>query len=145
MNLATTTKTITATEKRALVRERDELQARINRENQCTYIENGYRNGLSPREYQEATARIKQIESVLKNSTVIKTVILGKVITVIKNDGEELQLTILVNPKEDAKDYLVCSLQSELGRALMGSKIGDEVTVTSDGKSSTYTVKDIAD
>jgi len=77
-------------------------------------------------------ARIRQLEEMLRTAQVGEspsgdTVAAGTIVTTVDADGDEE--TFLLGSREDrAGGHPVVSAQSPLGRALMGHKVGDDVT-----------------
>lgn len=92
-------------------------------------------------------ARIRQLRHVLDTAEVREaedtgTVTIGSVVTVIDDDGDELEF--LVAPSENkVVGLLLASPESPLGAALLGAHPGDDVTYAAPGGEFTYHVKDI--
>jgi transcription elongation factor GreA len=79
--------------------------------------------------------RIQQIEVMLRNAVLIEEngpgdeVVLGGRVTVVEEDADEAETFRIVGPAEadPARGYV--SNESPLGRALLGHRVGDTVTV----------------
>lgn len=75
------------------------------------------------RELEHTLARAK----VSHNSKAGDTVVLGNIVTITDDDGD--QLKVLIGSREDRTDEaMVVSPQSPLGTALIGASVGDKVT-----------------
>ncbi len=91
--------------------------------------------------------RIAEIEHILKHATVITskgkgTVSLGSKVKLELEDGE--QEYVIVGPTEANPDRGFISDQSPIGKALLGKKQGDEVTVDVPSGTMTYKIKHVA-
>jgi transcription elongation factor GreA len=91
--------------------------------------------------------RISEIEHILKHATVISnkgkgTVALGSKVKLELEDGE--QEYVIVGPTEANPDKGFISDQSPIGKALLGKKPGDEVTVEVPSGTMTYKIKHVA-
>lgn len=87
--------------------------------------------------------RIAEIEDILQNTEIIKagrgsTVALGSVVEV-KNGQKSFTYTV-VGPVEADPIEGKISNESPIGEALMGKKVGDKVTITTQKGDTTYTV-----
>lgn len=94
--------------------------------------------------------RIIHIETILKNAVIMDKhkshgkVEVGTQVTVIKKgDKEEKTFTIVGSEETDSVSGKI-SNESPLGRVLIGSSKGDEVTVTTPKGEVKYTVKNVA-
>jgi transcription elongation factor GreA len=89
-------------------------------------------------------ARIRQLEEMLRNAKVGEaptgdSVAAGMVVTTVDEDGDEERF--LLGSREDRPEGLsVVSAQSPLGRALVGSKVGDTVSYAAPAGSFEVTV-----
>lgn len=106
-------------------------------------------------EYDEAKneqafleGRINELTAMLKNPKIVKTnageggkVTLGSTVKV-KHNGSGSAFTIVGHAEADPDGGLI-SNESPLGRALLGAKVGDEVTVETPRGATTYRVASI--
>lgn len=83
-------------------------------------------------------SRIRYLENMLKNATIVSdqsesgTVGLNKTVTIyIPEDDEEETYKIVTSIRGDSLHGKI-SIESPLGKALMGHKVGDTVTITVD-------------
>ena len=106
-------------------------------------VARGYGDLSENSEYDEAKneqakleARIVEIESMLKNVEIIedikgkaKTVVIGVKVKVLDVEyGDEDEYRVVGSTEADSRNGLI-SYESPMGKALLGKKIGDEVTV----------------
>lgn len=90
-------------------------------------------------------ARIRQLKHILENAEVREVadtgvVEVGSVVTVVDGDGDELEY--FVAPQENkAPGLLLASPTSPLGKALLGARVGDQVTYQAPGGEFTVTVE----
>ncbi len=90
-------------------------------------------------------ARVRDLEQLLRNASVLQggspngVVALGSRVTVKFDDGETDAWTV-VTPEEASLPDGSVSTDSPAGQALLGSKSGDAVTVTTPGGQVNYTV-----
>ncbi len=83
--------------------------------------------------------RIQQIEAMLRNAVIIQEdgprdkVALGGRVTVIEEGAEEVENFRIVGPAEADPTNDRLSNESPLGRALLGHRVGDTVTVQAPG------------
>lgn len=106
-------------------------------------VARGYGDLSENSEYDEAKneqakleARIVEIESMLKNVEIIedikgkaKTVVIGVKVKVLDVEyGDEDEYRVVGSTESDSRNGLI-SDESPMGKALLGKKIGDEVTV----------------
>lgn len=90
-------------------------------------------------------ARIRQIQALLNKAEVREvadtdTVVVGSVVTVVDEDDDENDFFV-APPENKQPGMLLASPSGPLGKALLGSKPGDEVTYEAPGGSFTVTVK----
>ncbi len=96
-------------------------------------------------EYMLTEARIRELEQTLERAEIIAegsidgTIHLGSRVTVRSDDDEE-ETWVLVNPEEASAVDGRISTQSPVGKALVGSRVGDSATVTTPGGQIVYTV-----
>ena len=88
-------------------------------------------------------ARIRQITHILNNAEVRRVeetdeVVVGSVVTVIDGDGDEMEYFV-APPENKQPGVLLASPSGPLGSALIGSKVGDEVSY--EAPAGTFTVK----
>lgn len=88
--------------------------------------------------------RIAEIEDILLNAEELKTsrsnnVSLGSTVT-LKSDSKEVQYTVVGPVEADPLEGKI-SNESPIGQALMGKKVGDEVSITTPKGTTAYTVK----
>ena len=110
-------------------------------------IARGYGDLSENSEYVEAKneqakleARIVEIEAMLKNVEIIedikgkaKTVVIGVKVKVIDEEyGEEEEYRVVGSTEANSREGKI-SDESPMGKALLGKKIGDEVTVEAPG------------
>lgn len=95
--------------------------------------------------YMQVEARIRELEQTLDRAEVIEegsrdgTIGLGSHVTVRADDGFE-ETWILVSPEEASAIDLRFSTESPVGRALVGRREKDSVSVDAPAGSITYTV-----
>ncbi|MBQ6550761.1 MAG: transcription elongation factor GreA [Lachnospiraceae bacterium] len=100
-------------------------------------------------EQGEIESRIGQIEEILKNSEVVEDggdesrVFIGAIVTVFDEEDEEEYDVTIVGANEADSLHNMISHDSPLGAALMGSAIGDVVTVEAPAGSFNYRVINI--
>lgn len=79
-------------------------------------------------------ARIRDLEAKLRDPEIVEApvssdeVTTGMLVTILDEDGDEMTLLLAVSPEERAKGARTVSISSPLGAALMGAKVGDDVT-----------------
>ena len=110
-------------------------------------IARGYGDLSENSEYDEAKneqakieARIAEIEAMLKNVEIIedvkgkaKTVVIGVKVKVLDEEyGDESEYRVVGSTEADPKDGKI-SDESPVGKALLGKKLGDTVTVEAPG------------
>ena len=95
--------------------------------------------------YMQVEARIRELEQTLDRAEIIEegskdgTIGLGSHVTVRSDDGDE-ETWVLVGPEEASAIDGRFSTQSPVGRALVGHRAKDSVSVEVPGGSITYTV-----
>lgn len=92
-------------------------------------------------------ARIRQLEHLLRTAEVREVevtdrVVIGSLVTVVDEDGDEMEYFV-APPENKQPGILLASPSGPLGKALLGTAPGDEVTYQAPGGSFTLTVKDI--
>jgi len=95
--------------------------------------------------------RIKELETKMANSEIIETgrltadkVVFGATVVLLEEDGKTKKKYMLVGQDEsDLKNGRI-SVTSPVGKALIGHKIGDEVTITTPAKTVTYEILGIS-
>ncbi len=102
----------------------DILTRKINYSNGISYLENGYRNCLSPSEYIEVTREAKEIRKKLENAKIVEKVTLGSKVS-LESKGGIKTYQLVLNPLPNNDNYLLAS--TELGKALIGTTIGDVI------------------
>jgi transcription elongation factor GreA len=89
--------------------------------------------------------RILTVEGMLRNAKVINNpdiVSIGSTLKLVDESGEELTFTIVGSPEADpAHDKI--SNESPVGRALLGKRKGETVTVQAPAGTMKYTIKGI--
>lgn len=96
-------------------------------------------------EFVLTEARIRELEQTLERAEIIPegsvdgTIHLGSRVTVRSDDDEE-ETWVLVSPEEASAVDGRISTQSPVGKALVGSRVGDSATVTTPGGQIVYTV-----
>ena len=88
-------------------------------------------------------ARIRQITHILNNAEVRQVedtdeVVVGSLVTVIDDDGDQMEYFV-APPENKQQGVLLASPSGPLGSALIGSKVGDEVSY--EAPAGTFTVK----
>jgi transcription elongation factor GreA len=88
-------------------------------------------------------ARIRQITHILNNSEVREVevtdeVVIGSLVTVIDGDGDQMEYFV-APPENKQPGVLLASPAGPLGAALIGSKVGEEVSYKA--PAGTFTVK----
>jgi transcription elongation factor GreA len=93
--------------------------------------------------------RILTVEAMLRNAKVIDNhdvrsdvVTIGSTVRLEEETGEELNYTIVGSPEADPLHDRI-SNESPVGRALLGKRRGDRVTVKAPGGTTRYTIKSI--
>ncbi|MGF1667865.1 MAG: transcription elongation factor GreA [Acidimicrobiia bacterium] len=82
-------------------------------------------------------ARIRQLESLLHTAEVKKVevtdkVVIGSLVTVVDSDGDELEYFV-APPENKIAGVLLASPSGPLGKALLGTRAGDDVTYQAPG------------
>jgi transcription elongation factor GreA len=92
-------------------------------------------------------ARIRQLEALLNNAEVreveeTEEVVVGSLVTVIDSDGDEMEYFV-APPENKVAGILLASPSGPLGKALLGTRAGDDVTYQAPGGKFTVKVKDV--
>ncbi len=95
--------------------------------------------------------RINEIESKMANAEIIKTdglsgdkVVFGATVVLFELDGKTKKTFTLVGQDEsDLKNGRI-SVVSPVGKALIGHRVGDEVTITTPARTVTYEIIEIS-
>ncbi|HEY7705395.1 MAG TPA: transcription elongation factor GreA [Acidimicrobiia bacterium] len=82
-------------------------------------------------------ARIRQIEHILAGAQVREAkdtgrVEIGSIVTLIDGEGEEAEY-LVATPENKVPGHLLASPSGPLGKALLGARVGDEVTYRAPG------------
>ena len=101
-------------------------------------------------EQAKVEARIQELEALIENAEIIdesmmdaRSISLGSVVTLYDEDyDEEITYSIVGSNQADPLEQKI-SDQSPIGRALMGKKAGDRVTVTAPAGELHFEVKDV--
>ncbi|HUK55529.1 MAG TPA: transcription elongation factor GreA [Nitrospiria bacterium] len=95
--------------------------------------------------------RIKELETKMANAEIIETgrltadkVVFGATVTLLEADGKTKKKYMLVGEDESDLKNGKISVTSPVGKALIGHKVGDEVTITTPARTVTYEILDIA-
>ena len=149
---------MTSKERQKLQAELDEL--RINRRKQVAEkIKEAREQGdlsenaeydAAKDEQRDIETRIKQLEEIIKNSTMVdvdnlsdEVVNLGLMVRVLdEEEDEEFEYEIVGSSHSDSLQGRI-SNESPLGLALMGKRVGDEVTVEAPAGEFKYKILDI--
>ena len=102
-------------------------------------------------EQAKVEARIQELEALIENAEIIdestmdvRSISLGSVVTLYDEDfDEEITYSIVGSNQADPLEQKI-SDQSPIGRALMGKKAGDRVTVTAPAGDLHFEVKSVA-
>lgn len=102
-------------------------------------------------EQAKVEARIQELESLIENAEIIdestmdaRSISLGSVVKLYDEDfDEEITYSIVGSNQADPLEQKI-SDQSPIGRALMGKKAGDRVTVNAPAGELHFLVKDVA-
>jgi len=125
---------------------RPEVIKKIAQARQATASEDNLELDTALQEQSFVEGRIEELEEILKNAQIIPQnkskdkVSLGSTV-VVEVDGELDEFTIVGSQEADPSRGLI-SNESPVGKALLGAKVGDEVTVSSAVKT-TYKVVEI--
>lgn len=95
--------------------------------------------------------RIKELETKMANAEIIKTdnlssekVVFGATVVLLEEDGKTKKKYTLVGQDESDLKTGRISVVSPVGKALIGHKVGDEVTITTPAKIVTYEILGIS-
>ena len=95
--------------------------------------------------------RIRELETKMANAEIIETgrlmadkVVFGATVVLLDGDGKTKKKYTLVGQDEsDLKNGRI-SVSSPVGKALIGHKVGDEVTITTPAKTVSYQILEIS-
>ncbi len=101
-------------------------------------------------EQAKVEARIQELEALIENAEIIdesmmdaRSISLGSVVKLYDEDfDEEITYSIVGSNQADPLEHMI-SDQSPIGRALMGKKAGDRVTVTAPAGELHFEVKEV--
>ena len=93
-------------------------------------------------------ARIRQITHILNNSEVREVedsdeVVVGSLVTVLDDDGDAIEFFV-APPENKQPGVMLASPSGPLGAALLGSRVGDEVSYDAPAGTFTVTIQKIA-
>jgi len=100
-------------------------------------------------EYNRTEGRLQELENILESAVIIEegsrdgTIHVGSRVTVRTPDDSEDETWVLVSPEEAHAPEGRISSESPVGQALLGSRAGDAITVTTPGGDIVYTVVDV--
>ncbi|MDQ3549680.1 MAG: transcription elongation factor GreA [Chloroflexota bacterium] len=142
--------------KRELERERDLLRE-VKRPEQLAIIQELSSEGdvSDNSEYEDVKeelviieSRIRDIENILQDAEIVEAhdsggvVSFGSTVTIV--DGEQFEeIWTIVGPQESNPRLGKISNVSPVGAALIGKRIGDNVTVETPGGANVFTIKDV--
>ena len=113
---------MTEKERENLIDERDSLEYKLKRSNS-----NDFRYFMRFSEVTETEHRIAEIDHIISNAVIVPSIKLNNKFTV-EEDGISLDMIISVNPIE-IEGVTCCTCNSEVGRALLDKKVGDNISV----------------
>ena len=95
--------------------------------------------------------RIKELETKMADSEIIETgrltadkVVFGSTVVLLEGDGKTKKKYMLVGQDESDLKNGKISVTSPVGKALIGHRVGDEVTITTPAKTVTYEILGIS-
>ncbi len=88
-------------------------------------------------------AALMEVAQIVDDNEVSDTVTGGAVVSIVYEDDEDVEKYLIGSIEEQRDDVGVVSPNSPLGEALMGAKIGDEVSYEAPGGMLTVTIVDI--
>lgn len=95
--------------------------------------------------------RIKELETRMADAEIIETdrltadkVVFGATVVLLEEDGKTKKKYTLVGQDESDLKNSRISVVSPVGKALIGHKVGDEVTITTPAKTVTYEILQIS-
>ncbi len=100
-------------------------------------------------EYNRIEGRLHELENILEHPEIIEegsrdgSIQVGSHVTVRTPDDSEDETWVLVGPEEAHAPEGRISSESPVGQALLGSRAGDAITVTTPGGDIVYTVVDV--
>ena len=147
---------LTAVGKARLEEELEELRERQRELYRNVQDANTNNEASDSSEYEEikddlvyTEARVRDLENVLQSAEIIEegspdgVVALGSHVTVKFEDGES-EAWVIVSPEEASAPDGRVSTDSPVGRALLGSRDGDTITVLTPGGEVSYTVVSVS-
>ncbi|MBN1374427.1 transcription elongation factor GreA [Candidatus Dojkabacteria bacterium] len=102
---------------------------------------------MSQEEYENNVARINEIEQILENAKILKnvnskTAEIGSTVTVVKG-RKDIEYTIVSPQEADPKENKL-SVESPLGKAILGKEAGDTANyATPSGKKESVKIKSV--
>jgi transcription elongation factor GreA len=128
---------------------RPEVAERIKRSKEFTTTVDNAEYDDAKNEQAFVEGKIQSLERMRANANIIEDsavpsgfVRLGSRVKVVDSDGELEEYVIVGSAEADPKTGRI-SNESPIGRALMGHKVGDKVTVVAPGGSFELTIKDL--
>jgi transcription elongation factor GreA len=128
---------------------RHEVEERIRRAKEFSDTVDNAEYDDAKNEQAFVEGRIQELERVLANAKIIEEpqkadfVRIGARVTVEGSDGEKETYHLVGSQEADPRRGLV-SNESPIGRALLGKRVGDEVTVVAPGGSFALRIREIA-
>lgn len=131
-----------------LLTQRQTLRQRIQEEREFGAFAEGGEPDADKNDLAFVEGRILTIENQLREAVIVSThdaatVSFGSTATVTDEDGVEEKYTIVGSPEARPTEGRI-SNESPVGRALMGRRVGDKVSVKVPSGTLQYTVKSIA-
>ena len=122
---------------------RAEIEARIQEAREMGDLKENSEYDTAKNDQGLMEARIRQITHILNNSEVREVedsdeVVVGSLMTVVDDDGDEVEFFV-APPENKQSGVLLASPSGPLGSALLGSRVGDEVSY--EAPAGTFTVK----
>jgi transcription elongation factor GreA len=130
-----------------LLERRRALLQRIQEEREFGAFAEGSEPDADKTELAFVEGRILTIENQLREAVIVAShdatqVSLGSTVTVVDADGVEERYTIVGSPEARPTEGRI-SNESPVGRALMGKRVGDKVTIKVPSGDLEYTIKSI--
>src|SRR5687768_10430859 len=131
-----------------LLKRRQELLKRIQEEREFGAFAEGGEPDADKNDLAFVEGRILTIENQLREAVIVSThdaakVSFGSTATVTDSDGIEEKYTIVGSPEARPTEGRI-SNESPVGRALMGRRVGEKVSVKVPSGTLEYTIKSIA-
>lgn len=131
-----------------LLTQREELRKRIQEEREFGAFAEGGEPDSDKNDLSFVEGKILTIENQLREAIVVTThdstqVGLGATVTVVDDDGVEEKYVIVGSPEARPTEGRI-SYESPVGRALMGKRVGDRISVNVPAGALNYTIKAIA-